>query len=160
MPDTPITPRKGYSALRRGRVSLSGHMYHVTSATFERYPFFTDFRVARLAIRALQGPGVCADSEVLAWTLMPDHLHMLLQLGQTDALPRLLERIKSATARAVNRHLGRSGGVWQPGYHERLLRRDEDLAVVARYVVGNALRAGLVRKTGDYPHWDAVWIEE
>ncbi|MGH8412134.1 MAG: REP-associated tyrosine transposase, partial [Pseudomonas sp.] len=38
------------------------------------------------------------------------------------------------------------------------IRRDEDLPAVARYIVANPLRAGLVEKIGDYPLWDAVWL--
>ncbi|MGA9470718.1 MAG: transposase, partial [Candidatus Macondimonas sp.] len=48
--------------------------------------------------------------------------------------------------------------IWQPGFHDRAMRREEDLRSAARYLVGNPLRAGLVEKAGDYPHWDAVWI--
>jgi hypothetical protein len=38
------------------------------------------------------------------------------------------------------------------------LRQDEDVARVARYVVANPLRAGLVKRIGDYPLWDAAWL--
>ena len=48
--------------------------------------------------------------------------------------------------------------VWQQGFHDRALRREDDLVKVARYVVANPLRAGLVRKYGDYPLWDAIWV--
>ncbi len=48
--------------------------------------------------------------------------------------------------------------LWQKGFHDRALRREEDLVTVARYVVANPLRAGLVEKLGDYPLWDAIWV--
>jgi REP element-mobilizing transposase RayT len=48
--------------------------------------------------------------------------------------------------------------VWQPGYHDHAVRQDEDLRAMARYVVANPVRAGLVKDIGDYPHWDAVWL--
>jgi hypothetical protein len=38
------------------------------------------------------------------------------------------------------------------------LRRQDDVRAVARYIVANPLRAGLVRDIGDYSHWDAVWL--
>jgi hypothetical protein len=38
------------------------------------------------------------------------------------------------------------------------LRREEDVLSVARYIVVNPLRAGLVARVGDYPLWDAVWL--
>jgi hypothetical protein len=38
------------------------------------------------------------------------------------------------------------------------LRADEDLRVVARYIVANPLRAHLVKRIADYPFWNAVWL--
>ncbi|MEW2970339.1 transposase, partial [Pseudomonas aeruginosa] len=38
------------------------------------------------------------------------------------------------------------------------LRKDEDVRVAARYIIANPIRAGLVRKAGEYPHWDCVWL--
>ena len=43
---------------------------------------------------------------------------------------------------------------------ERALRRQDDLAAMARYIVANPLRAGLVDFLGDYPHWDCAWPPE
>ncbi|HEY4530810.1 MAG TPA: hypothetical protein VIG97_10885 [Luteimonas sp.] len=51
------------------------------------------------------------------------------------------------------------GGPWQPGFHDRALRAEEDLLAVARYVVANPIRAGLCRGFGAWPYWDAVWID-
>jgi REP element-mobilizing transposase RayT len=48
--------------------------------------------------------------------------------------------------------------VWQNGFHDHALRQEEDLAEVARYIVANPLRAGLVERLGDYPHWHAIWL--
>ncbi|MNN75503.1 hypothetical protein D3C81_1918110 [compost metagenome] len=54
--------------------------------------------------------------------------------------------------------MGRTGKVWQSGYHDHALRRDEDLKAAARYLVANPLRAGLVKSVRDYPFWNAVWL--
>jgi len=48
--------------------------------------------------------------------------------------------------------------VWQRGFHDHAVRREEDLQALARYVVANPVRAGLVQRTGLYPHWDAIWV--
>lgn len=95
---------------------------------------------------------------MLAWVLMPDHTHWLLQLGERDSLRRVVNRLKSASARYVNRVRATSGGVWAKTFHDHGLRREEDLQAVARYIIANPLRAGLVRRIGDYPFWNAVWL--
>jgi putative transposase len=38
------------------------------------------------------------------------------------------------------------------------VRKEDDLVGLARYLVANPLRAGLVQRIGEYPHWDAVWL--
>ncbi len=95
---------------------------------------------------------------MLAWVLMPDHVHWLLQLGTENALDGVVRRLKAASARAANRAVGRSGALWAPAYFERALRAEDDVAGVARYIVANPLRAGLVRSVRDYPFWDAAWL--
>ena len=66
--------------------------------------------------------------------------------------------VKGASARAVGQVLARRGGLWQPAFYDRALRRDENRIAAARYIVANPLRAGLVAHLGDYPHWDSVWL--
>ncbi|PTT63576.1 transposase, partial [Pseudomonas sp. HMWF007] len=96
-----------------------------------------------------------ADS--LAWVVMPDHFHWLIALKR-GSLSELMQRTKSLSARAVNMHAGRKGRLWLQGFHDRAMRREDDLLIMARYVVANLLRAGLVQKFGDYPLWDAIWV--
>ncbi len=97
---------------------------------------------------------------MLAWVLMPDHAHWLLQLGEHDSLPSVVTRLKCASARNANRVLQKRGAVWGRAYHEHVLRDEEQLLVVARYLVANPLRAGLVTRLGDYPFWNATWLYE
>lgn len=148
----------GYRALRAHRVSLPGHFYLVTTTTHRRERLFDDFVAARTAITALNDPATLRASELWAWVLMPDHCHLLLQLGESDALCGLVNRIKSRTGRLVNRRLKREGPVWQGGFHEHLLRKEEDLKGVARYIIMNSVRAGLVARASAYSHWDAMWL--
>lgn len=49
-------------------------------------------------------------------------------------------------------------GLWQDGYHDHAVRKEEDLLQIARYIIANPLRAGLVKKVADYPLWDAIWL--
>ena len=149
---------RGHRALRRGRVSLAGQVYHVTVATRGRAPWFTDFETACEAVRGFLRPSVLGDAVLLAWVLMPDHAHWLLQPGGGMTLETVVGRMKSASSVRANRVLGRRGPLWQPAFHDRALRREDDLRTVARYIVANPLRAGLAGRIGDYPFWDCVWL--
>jgi REP element-mobilizing transposase RayT len=83
----------------------------------------------------------------------------LVGAKQGGELSALVGYFKAHAAKAVNHRRGVTGvPMWQHGFHDQALRREEDLAAMARYVVRNPVRAGLVKKTGDYPHWDAIWL--
>ncbi len=142
--------------LRKGRVSEPNRIYLITTVTQERVSHFTDFHLGRLLVHTLRGETPRA--ETLAFVVMPDHLHWLMQLREGHDLSRVIADVKSISSRRINRALNRKGSLWQRGYHDHALRRDEDVAGVARYVVANPLRAGLVKSLGKYPLWDAIWL--
>jgi len=150
--------KPGHGALRRGRVTLGHHAYLVTTTTERRQPFFSVFSAGCAAARCFEDRVLLGDAHMLAWVLMPDHAHWLLQLGEDDALHKVVNRLKSASARLANRVLARQGSLWQVAYHDHAFRTEEDLKEVGRYVVANPLRARLVQRLGDYPFWNAVWI--
>ena len=144
-------------ALRSGRVCEANRAYLLTAVTYQRYPTFQDWRLARLLIAEMRRLHDQQLVHSLAWVVMPDHLHWLVQL-QAMPLPKLVLQLKSRSAIAINKARNASGRVWQKGFHDHALRREEDLTATARYIVANPLRAGLVQRVGDYPHWDAIWL--
>ncbi len=153
-----INPKSGHRSLRKGRVSLPNHAYLITTTTINREPFLMDFDVACAAARCFEKPEILGDAKLLAWVLMPDHVHWLIQLGQQDDLCVVVNRLKSFSARMANRVLKREGPFWAGAYHDHALRADEDLHAVTRYIVANPLRAHLVKHIADYPFWNAVWL--
>jgi REP element-mobilizing transposase RayT len=150
--------KPGHRALRKGRVSLPNQVYLITTTTAKRQRFFDDFNAACAACRTFETHSLLGGARMLAWVLMPDHVHWLMQLGQNDDLGDVVARLKSASARSVNRVLRREGALWARAYHDHALRSDESVQEVARYIIGNPVRAGLVERVGDYPFWDAVWV--
>ena len=150
---------KGHSnRLRIGRHSIPGQTYLITTVTHQRQPRFNNLYPAREVIKALYAPQRRQQVETLAYVLMPDHLHWLFTL-RSGELDDVVRRFKSYTAQQVNRYLGSDGPLWQQGFHDHALRADEEHQRIARYLVANPLRKGIVDSVGDYPHWDAVWLE-
>ena len=148
----------GHQALRKGRVSLANHVYLITTTTINRQRFFDEFNAGCVAARCFENAAILGDAKMLAWVLMPDHAHWLLQLGEKDELGNVVNRLKSSSSRLTNRVFNRRGMLWEPGYHDHALRAEEDLLDTARYIIVNPLRAGLVKRVGDYPFWDAIWV--
>ena len=149
--------KRGSSQLRKGRYSESGRIYLLTSVTQDRRRLFSDFRASRILIRELIREHRREELISLAFVVMPDHLHWLVEQQGEGNLSTCMRRTKSLSARNLNHYVGAGGRVWQDGFHDHALRRDEDLINFARYVIANPLRAGLVRSLRHYPHWDAIW---
>ena len=147
-----------YDALRVGRVSIPGQVYFVTMVTAGRRTLFTDFGLARVVIREMRRLDDDSWVESMAWVVMPDHVHWLAQLTGDAELADVMRVFKGRTARRINGLCGAQGSVWQKAFHDRAVRREDDLPALARYIVANPIRSGLVTRIGDYPHWDAVWL--
>ena len=76
----------------------------------------------------------------------------MMQLGDDKNLGETVQALKSMTSRRVGRP------TFQKGYYDHAVCKEGDLKKLARYIVSNPLRAGLVSNINDYPHWDAIWI--
>ncbi len=143
--------------LRTRRFSQTGHSYLVTCAVKDRQLAFADFRMGRMVVnemRRLHDSGIVHS---LAWVVMPDHLHWLFEL-RSGSLATLMQSLKGRSAFEINKTCGSKTLTWQKGYHDRAVRAEEDLVAMARYVIANPIRAGLVERIGDYPLWDCVWM--
>lgn len=145
--------------LRKGRVSTAGQIYLVTTVTHQRQPLFNNFNNARFVIKSLRHVEHARHLQSLCFVIMPDHLHWLLSLVSASDLSQLVADVKRRSSYRINEQSKKIGSViWQPGFHDYALRKEDGIKGVARYVIANPLRAGLFDKIGDYPFWDAAWL--
>ena len=117
---------------------------------------FADRAFAAGCVEDLREIADRSGSSVLAYCLMPDHVHLLVGVDRLP-LPAFVQRFKSLTAR---RWIARysEASFWQRGYYERALRRSDDQRAAAVYILENPVRAGLVDERSEYP-WGGslVW---
>ncbi len=137
--------------LRKGRSSQIGRPYLVTFSTAGRVNYFSDYRLASIACRQLYLAHQWGHVQNWCYVVMPDHVHWLFSLGEGQ-LSRVVGTVKSG----ISHHAGEK--LWQGGFHDHALRQQEALLPVARYVVANPLREGLVKRVRESPFWDATWL--
>jgi REP element-mobilizing transposase RayT len=82
--------------------------------------------------------------QLLAWCVMPNHVHVVLELNAGETLDRICHSWKSYTAREANRILDRDGRFWEREYFDRLIRSSRDLENTVAYVLNNPAKAGLL----------------
>lgn len=127
------------------------YRYFLTFCTCERRETFRDAQAAAWVITHFRRTARATGFALLAYCVMPDHAHLLVE-GTTAAadLRRFAKRAKQASGQAWrNRTRSR---LWQEGYYDRVLRGEADAKAMARYIVANPVRAGLARVPADYPH--------
>ena len=81
---------------------------------------------------------------LLAWVIMPNHVHLVMKLLPGQLLAKTLHSLKSYTAKEANRILGRTGTFWQREYYDRLIRNGDELKRAVEYVWANPEKAGLL----------------
>ena len=149
--------RPGHQALRKGRVSIANQIYLITVCCKNKESLFLNYEAARALSSTLHRVLQKQNSEILAWVVMPDHMHLLLQLSENELLSKTMNRINSCTAIAVNKALKRHSPVWQGAYHDHAIRDEEQLHTATHYLISNPIRASLVRKVADYPYWNITY---
>ena len=80
---------------------------------------------------------------LLAWCIMPNHVHVILRPEGTHQLPDILHSWKSYTSKEANKLLNRTGEFWQAEYYDHLIRNEDDFRKQVAYVLANPARAGL-----------------
>lgn len=139
--------------------SASEQAYFVTISSLFRRPLFLDPDAARAVARSQADPAIWGRSRCLAWVLMPDRWQGLVVMGEGDSLDPLVRRFKAISARGVAPRFRINGWLWAKGYNERKLDSQQGLLAVARHLVANPVRVGLVKSVGAYPYWDSVWLD-
>ena len=98
------------------------------------------------ALRYYHGRAV----EVLAYCVMPDHVHLLVSLAaEGKPLAGWIADLKRWTAQQARRS-GQDILRWQPGFFEHVVRKNEDVAEIALYVLANPVRADLCLDWREY----------
>ncbi len=91
-----------------------------------------------------------ASCKLIAWVIMPNHVHVLIRLLGGVSLSRIVQRWKGASALEINRHPGRSGAVWAPDYYDRYIRDENHLYDSISYIHNNPVKAGLCESPGKW----------
>ncbi|HXF49305.1 MAG TPA: transposase [Verrucomicrobiae bacterium] len=127
------------------------HAYSLTLCTHERREVFKSAQTAETVLSILRE---CADEfryDLLAYCLMPDHLHLLI--SPQDSGVTVSEFVRHLKSRSAFRFKSATHEkLWQRGFYDHAVRKSEDLQKVADYIFHNPVRKGLVETAEAYPY--------
>ena len=124
--------------------------YFLTICTHGRQRAFADQTFALDAIHQLFRSAATLHFEIIAYCLMPDHVHILIRAVRDDANMKSFVQSWNTTTGFRWRRT-HEGPLWQTGYYDHVLRAEETHLAVARYVLMNPVRAGLAASPEEYP---------
>ena len=116
--------------------------------------FLKDCRVAEIVQNALlYYDGV--RYRLIRWCVMPNHVHVLIEMNGEWSLSSILKGWKSFTAHEANKLLGRKGKFWMQEYFDRYIRNERHFQNVVQYIDNNPVKAGLVSSPEEWP-WSTL----
>lgn len=95
---------------------------------------------------------------VLRWCIMPNHVHVLIEVKEGWTLSSIMHGWRSYTAHQANKILGRKGDFWMDEYFDRFIRDERHMETVIKYIDNNPIKAGLVDEAHNWP-WCSLGLQ-
>lgn len=132
------------------RLELAGGLYHVTSRGDGQEDIYLSDADREVWLEVFAQ--VCKRFNWVchAWCQMGNHYHLLVETPEAN-LSKGMRQLNGVYTQRFNRMHGRAGHVFQGRYKAILVERDSYLLELARYVVLNPLRAGMVKRLETWP---------
>ena len=139
---------------RKARIDAPGALHHIIVRGIERRKIFYDDGDRDNFLQRLADVLTETSTPCFAWTLIPNHLHLLLRTGLTP-IATVMRRLLTGYATTFNRRHRRHGHLFQNRYKSILCQQDLYLLELVRYIHLNPLRARLVmglKELDKYPY--------
>ena len=129
--------------------------YFLTTHTWQRRQIFKQDAPAKIVTDQLLNCRNRGFYKLHEFTLMPDHLHILLTPGETSTIEKCMQMIKGGSGYTIRRTLNFQWPVWQEGFHDRWLREAQEFHARSHYIRQNPVKANLVSSPENYP-WSSA----
>ncbi len=146
-------PKIGSKQLRKNRHSEEGYLYFITSSCFNKQKLFVNEDTVHIVFDTVDYLEKKGYIDCYFIIVMPDHVHLILQLFNKKSLSEVMKSLKGFTGRKIKENLNLDVPVWQEQFYDHLIRKDENLIEIMKYCLYNPVRKGLTSSSFDYPYW-------
>ena len=109
-------------------------------------------RNAALLIDVLRSLVVEAKFELHDFVVMPDHLHLLMTMGDGMTVEKAMQLVKGGFSFRAKKAFDWKFEIWQQGFSDHRIRDEEDWVRHLGYIRANPVKAGLAAKDEEYPY--------
>jgi len=143
-----------------------GWLYSITIVTNFKKQYFLKNELNMEIIECLKDQRKKSGYKVFIYCLMPEHLHFLCSVGvysrnyahkglhypnKTPSIISFVNQFKGKSTTIAWKY-GIKGSLWQRRWYDHILRKDEDVTKVGKYILNNPVRRGLVEDWHEYPY--------
>ena len=139
---------------RIARLVVPGLAHHVTQRGNRREPVFFGEEDYRAYLDLLAASAQKSGTRLIAWCLMPNHVHLIAVPDSEDGLRAMLGDTHRRYTARINARNRWTGHLWQ-GRFGSVVMDEDHLAHAVRYVSLNPVRARLMAQAQDWP-WSSV----
>jgi REP element-mobilizing transposase RayT len=98
------------------------------------------------------------DYTLVCYCIMPNHIHLVFTLLEENrGISKIMKSIKGVSAREYNKHMGKSGIVWQDESYDHIVRNEKELFNIIRYVINNPVKANFVTT---WQNWEWTYVAQ
>jgi putative transposase len=131
------------------RVDLPGAIQHVTNRGNDRQDIFRSDEDKALFMEMFVEEADRCGWLIHDYALMDNHFHLLVETPEAN-LSRGMQRLQTKYVQQFNRNHGRTGHLFGGRFGSQIVEDGRYLMEVARYIVLNPVRAGMVGRPEDY----------
>lgn len=119
---------------------------------YKNVQYLKDFQIAKIVkeqIFKLDGK----DYDLICFTIMSNHVHLVFSFKENSRrLDKIMQELKRMSAYYANKLLNKRGSFWQKESYDHIVRNEDELEKIVKYVIFNPVKAGLVDNWVDWEH--------
>jgi len=136
--------------IRLSPEAYTGRVLHIIICTRKRTPLFANEDIAYSVKQQILDLSHLKKVKIYAYVIMPDHIHLLVSPGEWAKPGDYVRDIKGKLSAFLRKRFN-VRNIWQKGFYDHVMRKDEDLNSTAEYILNNPVRSGRADNWENYP---------
>ena len=118
--------------------------YFITTVTNRRNPVFVSEESVNMLMLTIEYFKIILDYKVFAYCILPEHIHLIIQILGKYSISYIMQMIKGTFARRLNKVSEIKGSIWQKRFYDEGIRNELMLIKKIEYIHNNPIKHDLV----------------